>query len=221
MGDPQAPASREPTLAEAILEVIRIQIGKLLVARPGKIVDFDSTTSLATVKPLLANLRTNPDGSLDPAPLPEIPGVPVFFLGGGGLRITTPVVAGDIVQLIFCDRSLDEWKAAPTEESAPGDARRHAIGDAIAIVGCQVWTQQSDAAITIGADGGTFQGVGLGANLRTELNALWDAMYGGHTHIAGSLAAPSGGGPVTGVTGTSTGSPSKQTVDSATVLVTP
>lgn len=79
-----------------------------------------------------------------------------------------------------------------------------------------VWESASITALTLGGPGG-MQGIGLGVNLRAELDALWTAMYA-HTHVVATT------GTATAQSGTAApaiGTPSKQTVTSSIVKVVP
>jgi hypothetical protein len=82
-----------------------------------------------------------------------------------------------------------------------------------------VWESASVTSIThngttinLGGSAG-LQGVGLGGNIRTELDAIWSAIFGGHVH-----PGVTAGGATTGA---ALGSPSTQTVASSVVKVKP
>lgn len=73
-----------------------------------------------------------------------------------------------------------------------------------------LWESASISGLTLGASG-TTQPAALATALRTELDAIWAAIYSGHVH----------GGVVAGgaTSGTAPGSASRQTIASATVKV--
>jgi hypothetical protein len=115
--------------------------------------------------------------------------VPVLMPQGGGFQVKVPIAKGDVVLLVFSDRSLDIWKSKGGEVD-PVDFRQHDVSDAIAIPCLRDPAAAAPVAkIEILANGnvllgdGAAQGVGLGANLRTELNAIWSAIYAGHVHV--------------------------------------
>lgn len=99
------------------------------VATPGRIVSYNSGAQTASVKPLI-NRKVNGADEV----VPVINNVPVIFPRSGGAFMTFPVAAGDGCLLIFCDRSLDEWKGG-AGEIAPDDPRAFDLSDAVAIMG--------------------------------------------------------------------------------------
>lgn len=141
-------------LSEVVRAGVEAGVADLHVALPGRIERFDPATMLADVKPMIADARTI-DDKRTPLPFPVIPNVPVQFPGGGGFRITFPVQPGDACVLIFSDRSLDLWVAKGGEVD-PVDDRRHALTDAIALLGVKdaahPWGNVSTDALTIGHD---------------------------------------------------------------------
>ena len=229
--------ARSFTLDEIIRAALESRLADVRVAMPAAVVSYRAANQTATMRPLLKGTAADPSG-IDTTPtLPDIYGVPVLFVGGGGARATFPVAAGDMALLVFADRALDRWKSSgagsPAAAQDPGANNQHSLADAVAIVGLHApgipWTSAPTDRATFGFDalgprlevlaGGVaaVQGAGLGNALRTELDALWSAL-GGHTHSVPIV------GPV-GVTPTSTPAPAvvktAQTVESATVKVTP
>lgn len=212
--------NRTPTLGEIVMGHIDVALEQLRVAQPGRIESYDPVTGRAEVTPLLKRPVHLEDGSVSWISLPRTHGVPVALPRAGGRRIKLPVAKGDVVLLVFCDFALDEWKAGqgvgdPNGIVQPGTLGTHQLADAIAIP-C-LWDPVGAPAhdsIELLADGtvllgeGATQGVGLGHALRTELDALWNAIFGGHTHPV--TAAPGTTGPAVGVA-------AKQTVESAIV----
>jgi hypothetical protein len=209
------PESQRPSLGEWFNGAAEILKGKIRGAMPGRVESYDAATQRADVKPLLQALQRNADGSTTSVSLTVVPNVPVMMPQGGGRQIKLPVANGDVVLLVFCDRSLDKWKSKGGEVD-PVDLRQHHLSDAIAIAGVRDPTSGASAPtadIEVRADGtvllgvGAAQGVGLGANIRAELDALWTAIT---SHLHPVTTAP-------GTTGPAVYSPAKQTVESATV----
>lgn len=97
---------------------------------PGKIQSYDATNQKAVVIPQLH--RKLADGRIERVPV--LNDVPVIWPRSGGAFMTFPVSAGDGCLLVFCERSLDEWKANGGEV-VPQDPRAHALSDAVAIMG--------------------------------------------------------------------------------------
>jgi len=60
--------------------------------------------------------------------------VPVQVAGGGSFALSFPIKQGDECLLIFGDRSIDNWFIKGGDQD-PVDLRRHALSDAVAIVG--------------------------------------------------------------------------------------
>lgn len=144
---------RTPRLAE----VFRVALGRvkaeLRVALPGRVEKYDDATQRADVLPLLKDTFPGEDGADEVVPLPVLPGVPVIFPGAGGYRVKLPLAAGDVVLLVFSDRSLDKWKAVGGEVD-PIDLRQHHLSDAVAIAGLGDPSDgPGEAVIEIQADG--------------------------------------------------------------------
>lgn len=161
-------------LLEVFENFWRAKQAGLHVYMPGRIESFDAPSNTATVKPLLKETATGEDGTTAVESLPVLQGVPVVFLGGGGMRLTFPVAAGDYCELHFSDRALGQWLAKGGEVD-PIDRARHALKDAVAHVGLRPtvdpWTVATDC-ITLGSDGGSSDAVALASKVESELAAI-------------------------------------------------
>lgn len=128
--------SRTPSLSELLQAVASQATGELFIAGPGMIVTYYPATQTADVLPMVSRPVVFDDGTEDLDELPIIPGVPVAFPRGGGCFVTFPIKKGDLVLLIYCDRSIDKYKSSggvtPTD---PVDLRTNDISDAVAIPG--------------------------------------------------------------------------------------
>lgn len=128
--------SRTPSLSELLQAAVSQAIGDMFVALPGKIVTYDPITQTADVQPLLKRPVVFDDGTIEPDDLPIVPSVPIAFPRGGGFFLSFPMAKGDLVLLVFCDRSIDKYKTsggtAPTD---PIDVRTNDISDAVAYPG--------------------------------------------------------------------------------------
>jgi hypothetical protein len=204
-----------PTLADVVRKHIRVNLTDLHVAIPARVERVDLAKGLIDAKPLVKDSHDDAEGNRVPVSVPVICNVPVIFPGVGGMRITFPISKGDTVMLLFSERSLDTWLVRGGEVD-PVDDRRHQLSDAVAIPGLRdfahPWKGTSSSAVTIGQDGATQHGAGMGDRLRTELDAVWNAITN-HIH----LAACTGG--TTTVSPTTTPAV-KQVVESATVKIT-
>lgn len=126
---------RSPTTAE-LFTMHSESIGRELnVSRPGRIDKYDPKTQKADVKPLVMDLTATRDGTELLEELPVIPSVPVMFLRGGGFFVSVPIAKGDLVTLLFSDRSLDNYLSGRGVVTDPDDFRTHALADAVAIPG--------------------------------------------------------------------------------------
>jgi len=68
---------------------------------------------------------------------PVIPMVPVGYTQGGGFFVSLPMAVGDIVLLVFAERSLDAWiesaRRGARAAVVPGDVSMHTLQGAIAL----------------------------------------------------------------------------------------
>lgn len=184
----------------------------------GRIESFDATTQIATVKPLIKDRTTGADGEVDVESVAVVR-CPVVFPGGGGMRLTFPVAAGDYCEIHFADRPLGQWLAKGGEVD-PIDVARHALKDCTARVGVKPtaapWTGVDTSVVTLGSDAGTAQWVALANLVDARIAALVTAMNG-HTHAVSTT------GTALAQTGSAAASPSavasQATVASATVKI--
>jgi hypothetical protein len=177
-----------------------------------RVVRWDATKPREVdVQPVHKRAYLNEDGDRTPEKQPVIPSVPLVYPGGGGFVVTWPMSVGDEVLLVFSDDSLDKYlQVGGTSDIDPADDRRHHITDAVAIAGVgklSASTSVSATAVQIGTNGGAFQGVALGAMLKTYLNSLTTSLATGSNS----------GGTVTW----GTPLPAVPSVESTTLKVTP
>lgn len=182
-----------PSLAEVFSNFRESLMADLRVALPARVERYDSATQLVDVQPLLKESVAQEDGTTAAVRLPMITNVPVVFPGAGGMRITFPVAVGDTVLLVFADRSLDVWQTHGGE-TAPDDARRHHLTDAVAIPGLHANSAPhagaDTALLTIGSDAGAEDMVATANRVLTELNKVVSA-FNSHTHVeSGGTTAP-------------------------------
>lgn len=118
------------TLADVIRNSIEHELNSVHTCLPAKIIDYDSSLCIASVKPLIKH-RTQGGQLLS---MPIIYNVPVMFPRTASSAITFPVNSGDCVLLIFSEANIDTWMMSG-DESEPADTRRFDLTDAIAIPG--------------------------------------------------------------------------------------
>lgn len=171
----------------------------------GTITAFDATNQSAQVK---LNYKRIVNG--EPRDYPPLTDCPVVILGGGGGAITFPIAAGDSCLVFFNDVNMDTWISSANTGAAPADARLHSFSDAIVLVGVNSFPQALASYFTDGiriAFGkskieltDTIKLANDMTDLKTLINGLID-LIAAITVLPGTFTAPSGGGPVTGVSG--------------------
>lgn len=178
--------SRQRTLADVVKAGIRSSLADLRVALPGRVERYDASKQLADVAPLLKDQVEGQDGKVTPVSLPVLTGVPVVFPGGGGFRVTFPIQPGDLVLLVFSDRSLDKWLAGDGREVDPGASHMHSIADAVALPGLHTFGAPA-------ADAGTASlKVGVAGGVQIEITDALIKLNGGATPVAKEGSATAG-----------------------------
>lgn len=189
------------------------------VCLPVEVLSYNNSAQTVTVKPQIQETFLDQNGVQQNEVLQAISGVPVQFSRGGSLRITFPVQQGDTGIIVVSDRSLDAWLAlsAPAD-TAPADARRHELQDAIYIPGVNVagdaWGAADPSCITIGSDTGSSDFVALASQVLTQLDNIVTA-FNQHVHPTAASGPPSVPTPVPTVIPI----PTPTSVASATVKV--
>lgn len=105
---------------------------ELCVAYPARILSYDDSIGQAKVQVLIQRIYRKGKTFTN---FPALSKVPVIFPQGQWGFIKFPLSAGDLVLLIFADRSLDSWLNGTGQATPPFDIRQHHISDAIAIPG--------------------------------------------------------------------------------------
>jgi hypothetical protein len=130
--------SESASLGDLLAQMDAFILGKVNVSLPATIIAYNPATQTATVQPVPAARRHDPDtDALIPEALPQIANVPVVFPSGtgGAYTITWPLAPGDPVLLVVCDRSTDEYRSLGAPATIPLDIRRFDLTDAVAIPG--------------------------------------------------------------------------------------
>jgi len=192
--------SRTPELSELLDLAIERGLLRVNTWMPGRIDSYDATKQTATVVPELTLRAPAQDGTEGAIVPPKLVDVPVVFPGGGGFRVTFPVVQGDRVMLMFAQRSMDEWKTTAGSQD-PADERHHSLSDAVAIAGLHdlvsVWTAVPGDRVTLGKDGGAQIAVGpvlveLGYPNATQSALLGDLFLTDFTTLINAIATAVG-----------------------------
>lgn len=101
---------------------------------PGIVQQYYPSNQTVDVQPSVHSSFTNEAGDRVAERHPVLRAIPVIFPGGGGFRCMFPLDPGDHVLIVFSEKSLDKWDSQGTEVD-PGDDRRFALSDAVAIPG--------------------------------------------------------------------------------------
>lgn len=160
--------SRSPQLVEVLKAAIGQRLVDLHVSMPGRVEKYNLAEQKADIKPLLKRPLLTEDGTeLEAESLPVLPDVPIVFPRGGGggtgeFFISWPLAAGDLVHLVFCERSMDIWLSSKDgAEADPVDFRMHDLSDAVAYPGLYPFKKalkDADAAnMVLGHDDGGMQ----------------------------------------------------------------
>ena len=126
--------------ADVLSTYIETIVSRINVMLPAEVTKYDFKKQKVSVKPLI-NYVFRDGESLE---LPIINNVPLMFPASGGASITMPVKIGDIVEIRFCQRSLEEWLSSG-EQVTPDDSRTHDLTDAIATPGLMPFSSTSPA----------------------------------------------------------------------------
>lgn len=224
-------STRKPSLGKLFGDVLRMYATQMHVALPGKVESYDASTQTASIKPMVKQVTEAEEGEISES-LPVIPNVPIAFPRAGGFFVSFPVAKGDTVLLVFCDASIDEWRATD-KESEPGDLRKHTLSGAVAIPGVYAnankLSDAHDENMVMGEDGGgqihikpngevhlgsedASDWVALADLVKDEISGLRDTVnsfvstFNGHIHT-GTASCSTGGGAVTLAPPTSSASP--------------
>lgn len=138
-------ASRTPKLEEVLSRTIQYRLEDLHVCIPAEVTAYDAATQKASVKPLVQRVLVDLDGNESLEGFPVIPSVPVMWPRAGGFFMVMPLAVGDLVMLVFADRSLDLWLIGSGSETNPIDLRTHDLSDAVAIPGLYPFSKALNA----------------------------------------------------------------------------
>ena len=119
-------------LLNLINQAIEESNSALRVCLPGRIEKYDPETMLANIQPLL---KIKFYGRTSSELLPIINNVPICHIRTGSALIRLPVALGDLVTVVFADRSIESWISGKGEARDPLDTRKHHITDAFAFLG--------------------------------------------------------------------------------------
>ncbi len=121
------------SLQEILKQAIDFELTEFHVCMPGKIETYDESLGTATIKPTLSRRFRGAANSIE---YPVIQKVPVVQPRTAKAQATLPITKGDLVLIVFADRSIENWDMSRGDEPREvRDLRRHDLSDAFAILG--------------------------------------------------------------------------------------
>lgn len=189
---------------EFVAGLVASVFAKLFVSRPAKVERYDESLQQVDVRPLFRESYTDSDGNKVSEPPALVQNVPLVWPGSAGGYLSFGLDVGDVVALVYFDRSSDRWKSLG-EEVDPVDVRRHHPSDAWAIPGLHafnaplsgvsrvnsVLSVRAGAQLLLGSPDAS-DAVARASLVEAELASLWTAVMG-HTHTGGTLPGGSTG----------------------------
>lgn len=123
-----------PTFRSIVESLTRDALSDMFTMLPGRVVSYNASRQSVDVQPEPKRAYVDEAGERQVENYPVVTEVPVGFPGAGGVRLTWPLAAGDVVMLLFASTSLDRWLSVAGNPD-PADERRNSITDAVAIPG--------------------------------------------------------------------------------------
>ena len=198
----------EPNSLRFALKVLKENILlSLNVCMPCVVKAYNATDNTVDVQPAIQTVLT--DGSF--MNLAQVFSVPVITLGGKGLAIRFPLVAGDTGLLIVSDRDIalfmQEYKKNGFEATQPQTTRKHNLADSFFLPSTfgkvdaananGISIQNSDKSIQFVI---TDSGITVKGDVTVEGDVVADGIsLKNHTHLSGTYS--NSGGAVTGKSG--------------------
>lgn len=178
----------EPTLVELIRRAVESRVADIHVAMPAIVRSYDAAKQTVEVQPATRRVIEDEEGDLWEEDFPPIPNVPVEWPGGGGMYLHFPITAGDTGLLVFCERSIGEWRET-AKQATPGDTRLHGLSAAVFRPGLRDSKSAradapasgvgvihvGDGILRVGPDAGS-QFVALAEKVSAQLTALKNAI---------------------------------------------
>ncbi len=110
----------------AVETATRLAASRIRTVTPATVVAYDPLTGTATVQPGPMQVAA----SQEAAPAAPIPLRPVAFPAGGGFFVTWPLLPGDPVSLLTCDRDIGGFRTTGAPYK-PASRRMHNWSDSI------------------------------------------------------------------------------------------
>ena len=150
------------TIEAYIEDEIRANQLDLNTFMPANVLAYDAVNQTVDVQPVLNSTYISPPMSVKK---PQLLGIPIIFPKSSGNTIHIPLKKGDGVGIIFCQRSLDDWKLKGDVTSVL-DNRLHDLTDAVAIAGLDIRPRQipEPEKMSVLADNGLYIGKPTGTS---------------------------------------------------------
>ena len=202
-----------PQWGDVIRDAIHRNQMELWTAMPGMVQAVESDGQFVDIVPLLRLADYDEDGKLEETDAVVIPAVPVCHPQGGGFFVSVPIAVGDIMLIVFCMRSVDQFLAQAKKGElryiSVGDQRMHQTNGALALPlgpapGPSLLQDVSSTDMVIGRDssaGGSIAQLRLKADGSIELDAPSGMTVNGDLDVTGEITAKSAGAQSVTVTG--------------------
>jgi hypothetical protein len=120
----------EPSLVELFRRAIESRLADVHVATPAIVRSYDAAKQVVSVQPAVRRVIEDEEELFWEEDFPPIDNVPVEWPGGGEMYIHFPIAEGDTGSLVFCERSISEWRETG-KQSTPLDLRLHGLGSPV------------------------------------------------------------------------------------------
>ena len=214
----------ETATARSIAESMRRRVHTL---RAGRVLSYTVDPPSADVQLVHREWSSKVDGSSVAEPIAPLLGIPVLWPSGGGRGMVWGLVAGDPVYVAVREVDHDGWDAGQRgDDQTPTDDRRHDWSDAV-VLPMDTLVGRSDGSPVVVLDSGDVLRVGalnadeplaVASALREELDAIWSAIYGGHTHTVTGTCPPGGGSLTAGTALAASGTAITRDLDSRRLM---
>jgi hypothetical protein len=213
-----------PQSSEAVAEEVRRRVHTLRAAR---VLSYTVDPPQADVQLVHREIKRSTGGEQVASPYPPLLGVPVLWPSGGGRGMVWGLDVGDPVYVAVREVDHDGWDAGQRgEDQTPTHDRRHDWSDAVVIPMDTLVGRSDGAPVILLASGDALrvgsltagEGPAIASALREELDAIWSAIYGGHTHPYLQAIGPGVTGTTAAVSSAASGVPDTRAIASTRLL---
>jgi hypothetical protein len=122
-----------PGWPEVIDNAISDRLSEVFTAFPAEVTSYDRETRTCSARPLIDLPYPGEDGTTQYAKMNAAHAVPVCWPGGGGFTSGGNLKKGEVVLLVYCTSSIQNWKLG--QGTKPRHGHNHSLNDGIAIPG--------------------------------------------------------------------------------------